>query len=237
VRTDNLRSNAIIISTASAGSDSNSGLSSMDYDEVCSYVERLVGDGSKALARVHNESVAMRKQGVFSIDSSRGRFLELITRIRSPKSILEIGPGIGYSALWLLKGANPTTTLDVIEVNSHVAREFERVMSREGCRNKIRIHEGAALQVLAKMEKNFDCVFIDADKDEYPEYLRHALRLTRRGSIILADNMFWSNIPGGQKRTDQHGVRKYTEMIFKDNRLSSLIVPLGDGLAMSIRVK
>ncbi|MGO9643756.1 MAG: O-methyltransferase [Candidatus Bathyarchaeia archaeon] len=175
----------------------------MDYDEVCSYVEHLVGDGSKALARVHNESVVMRKYGVFSIDPSRGRFLELITRIRSPKSILEIGPGIGYSALWFLRGACPTTTLDVIEVNSHVAREFEKVMTREGCRNKIKIHQGEALQVLPKMEKIFDCIFIDADKNEYPEYLRHALRLTRRGSLILADNMFWSHLPTGQKRTDQ----------------------------------
>src|SRR5208337_1702249 len=101
-------------------------------------------------------------------------FLELITRIRSPKSILEIGSGIGYSALWFLKGASPTTTLDVIEVNSHVAREFGKVMARENCRNKIKIHRGAALQVLANTKKIFDCIFIDADKNEYPDYLRHS---------------------------------------------------------------
>ncbi len=185
----------------------------------------------------YNESAAMKKYDVFSIDPSRGRFLELITRIRSPKSILEIGPGIGYSSLWFLKGASPATTLDVIEVNSHVAREFGRVMAREGYRNKIRIHQGAALQVLAKMEKVFDCIFIDADKNEYPDYLRHSLRLTKRGSVILADNMFWSDIATGQKQTGQRGVRRYTEMIFKDKRLSSLILHLGDGLAISYRIK
>jgi len=210
---------------------------SMDSTEVSSYIERLVGDGGEALARVFNESAAMKKYDVFSIDPSRGRFLELITRIRSPKSILEIGPGIGYSSLWFLKGASPATTLDVIEVNSHVAREFGRVMAREGYRNKIRIHQGAALQVLAKMEKVFDCIFIDADKNEYPDYLRHSLRLTKRGSVILADNMFWSDISTGQKQTGQRGVRRYTEMIFKDKRLSSLILPLGDGLAISYRIK
>ena len=209
----------------------------MDYDEVRSYVESLVGDGSEALARVYNESATMKKYDVFSIDPSRGRFLELITRIRSPKSILEIGPGIGYSALWFLRGASPTTTLDVIEVNSHVARKFEQVMARENHRNKIKIHRGAALQVLAKMGKIFDCIFIDADKNEYPDYLRHSLRLTRRGSVILADNMFWSDIATGQKQMDQQGVRKYTEMIFKDKRLSSLIIPLGDGLAISYRIR
>ena len=212
-------------------------VSSVNYTEISRYVEGLVGDGGEALARVYNESAAMKKYDVFSIDPSRGRFLELITRIRSPKSILEIGPGIGYSSLWFLKGASPTTTLEVIEVNMHVAREFERVMMREGCRNKIKIHHGAALQVLAKMEKIFDCIFIDADKNEYPDYLRHSLRLTQPGSVILADNMFWSHTATGQKQTDQQGVRKYIEMIFKDKRLSSLILPLGDGLAISYRIR
>ncbi len=110
-------------------------------------------------------------------------------------------------------------------------------MARKGCRNKIRIHQGAALRVLAKMEKVFDCIFIDADKNEYPDYLRHSLRLTKRGSVILADNMFWSDIATGQKQTGQRGVRRYTEMIFKDKRLSSLILPLGDGLAISYRIR
>jgi len=211
----------------------------MDYDEVRTYVERLVGDGSKALARVHNESAAMKNHGVFPIDAPTGRFLELITRIRSPKSILEIGPGIGYSSLWFLKGASPTTTLDVIEVNPHIARKFEKIMAREDCRNTIKIHHGAALPVLAKMKRTFDCIFIDANKDEYPDYLRHSLRLTRRGSVILADDIykFWNKIPTGQKQAEQQGVRGYTEMISKDKRLSSLILPLGDGLAISFRIK
>jgi len=209
----------------------------LDYDKICSYVGRLVGDGGKRAVRVYNESAAWRKLGVFSIDPSRGRFLELVARIRSPKSILEIGPGIGYSALWFLRGTSPTATLDVIEVNPDVARKFRKVMTREGCRNKIRIHRGEALQVLGKIDKIFDCIFIDAEKNEYPDYLRHALRLTCPGSVILADNMFWSDIITGQKRTTQHGVRKYTEMIFKDKRLCSLIVPLGDGLAISFRVE
>ena len=79
----------------------------------------------------------------------------------------------------------------------------------------------------------------NSDKDEYPDYLRHSLRLTRRGSVILADDIykFWNKIPTGQKQAEQQGVRGYTEMISKDKRLSSLILPLGDGLAISFRIK
>jgi predicted O-methyltransferase YrrM len=210
----------------------------VDYGEVCGYVERLVGDGGEALARVYNESAAMKKYGVFSVDPPTGHFLELITRIRSPKNILEIGSGIGYSTLWFLKGANPTTTLDVIEINPRVAEKFKKVMAKGNYRNKIKIHQGPALETLAKMHKTFDCIFIDADKNEYPDYLRHSLRLTQRGSIILADDIykFWNDTTTEQKRALQ-GVRGYTEMIFRDKRLSSLILPLGDGLAISFRVK
>ncbi len=188
------------------------------------------------LAGVYRKSAAMKQFGVFSVDPPRGRFLELIARIRSPKKILEIGPGIGYSALWLLGGASPKTTLDVIERDSYVAREFEKVMVNAGYRNRVRIHQGQALEVLAHMKDVFDCIFIDADKDEYPDYLRQSLRLSRRGSVILADNMFWSDLLTGQKR-GVRGIHQYSKMIFQDKRLSSLIVPLGDGLAISLRVK
>jgi predicted O-methyltransferase YrrM len=208
----------------------------MKYDYVCNYVERLVGDGGTTLNQVYRKSAAMKKFGVFSIDPPRGRFLELIARMMSPKKILEIGPGIGYSALWLLKCAGSSATLDAIELNAQVARKLEDVMAKTGYRRRVRIHQGAALEVLSHMKGSFDCVFIDAEKDEYPDYLRQSLRLTRQGSVILADNMFWSDLLTGRER-GVRGVREYTKMIFRNKRLSSLIVPLGDGLAVSFRIK
>jgi len=210
----------------------------LEHDEIRRYVDRLVGNGGEDLARVYNESVELRKYGVFPIDAPCGRFLELLTRIRSPKSILEIGSGIGYSALWLLRGATSTTTLDVIEMNPNIASIFEKVMAKQNCRNEIKVHRGPALQILAKMEKIFDFIFIDADKNEYPDYLRLSLRLTQPGSVIIADDIykFWNEALVGQKRTDGQGVRGYTEMIFEDERLSSLVIPVGDGLAISFRI-
>jgi predicted O-methyltransferase YrrM len=211
----------------------------LEHDEIRSYIERLVGNGGDDLARVYKESVELRKYGVFPIDAPCGRFLELLTRIRSPKSILEIGPGIGYSALWILRGASSTTTLDVIEVDPNTAHIFETVMARQNCRNEIKVHRGPALQVLARMKKIFDFIFIDADKNEYPDYLRHSLRMTQPGSVILADDIykFWNETSVRQKQSDGQGVRGYTEMIFKDKRLSSLVIPVGDGLAISFRIE
>ena len=155
-----------------------------------------------------------------------------------PKKILEIGSGAGYSALWLLKGASKTTSLEVMEINPIVAREFEQVMKKASYWERIRIHSGPALEVLRRLKGYYDCVFIDADKYEYPDYLRHAIRLTRPNSVILADNLLWGgSVLGSYEREGTRRIREYTRMIFEDKRLSSLIIPLGDGIALSYRVK
>jgi predicted O-methyltransferase YrrM len=210
----------------------------MSYDEVSQYVENLVGDGGALFAWTHRKSLELRSQGVVPVDPPRGRFLELVARMMKPKKILEIGSGAGYSALWFLKGASKTTRLEIIEFNPTVAREFDKVMTKAGYRNRVRIHHGPALEVLPRLKRFYDCVFIDADKDEYPDYLSHALRLTRPGSVIIADNMFWGgSVLGDQRREGARRIHEYTRRIFKDKRLVSLIIPLGDGLALSHRVK
>jgi len=110
-------------------------------------------------------------------------------------------------------------------------------MKRAGFGKRYTIHSGPALQVLPRVKKGFDIVFIDADKAEYPSYLKHSMRLTHVGSVILADNLFWGgSVIDGKRREDVNGIREYTDMIFKDKRLRSLVVPLGDGLGLSYRV-
>ena len=213
-------------------------MNSVKYEEVSGYVEDFVGDGGSLLAWAYAKSLELGPEGVVPVDPPRGRFLELTARMARPKRILEIGSGAGYSALWFLKGASQTARLDVVEVNPTVAKEFERVMTRAGYRKRIRIHRGPALEVLPRLKGLYDCVFIDADKDEYPDYLRHALRLTHPGSIIIADNMFWGgSVLGDKQREGARRIHEYTRMIFKEKRLSSILIPLGDGLALSHRIK
>lgn len=209
----------------------------MQYEQITEYIQHLVGKEEAALAQAYRKSIALQRYGVFPIDSSRGRFLELITRMINPKRILEIGPGAGYSGLWFLKGMGTLSKLEVIEQHPYVAAEFEKVMKNAGFGKRIKVHLGSALDVMPHLKGYYDFVFIDADKDEYPDYLRCAMRLTHVGSVIVADNLLWGgSVLSGKRREGITGVREYTRMIFNDKRLRSLIVPLGDGLALSYRV-
>ncbi|WXG46940.1 MAG: O-methyltransferase [Candidatus Atabeyarchaeum deiterrae] len=210
----------------------------MRYEDILEYVQGLVGTGDDILAGTSERSDELRDSGVFQIDQSSGRLLELLARIRSPKRVLEIGSGAGYSALWLMKGMPPDGTLDAIELDPKVAQALGATIERAGLGGRIRIHQGRALDLLSKMKVTYDMVFIDANKDEYPSYLEQALRLTAPGSVILAHNMFMSiGTVNGKRSRRQKGITEYTRRIFNDHRLSSLVVPLGDGMALSYRVR
>ena len=211
----------------------------MQYEDIMNYVGSLVGPGDELQVWVRGRSNELSEYGVVPIDPTRGRFLELIARIKSPRRILEIGSGAGYSALWFMKGMGQKGTLESIEVDPHVASELQEIIKKAGLKRRVKIHQGAALVILRKLKGPYDLVFIDADKTEYPQYLAQAIKLTVPGSIILADNLFWSGstfLPEVRKEAAE-GIVEYTKRIFNDPRLSSLIIPLGDGLGISYRVK
>jgi len=211
----------------------------MQYEDIMNYVGSLVGPGNRLQVSVRSKSNELREYGVVPIDPTTGRFLELIARIKSPRRILEIGSGAGYSALWFMKGMGRKGALETIEGDPHVASELREVIRKGGLKRRIKIHQGAALAILRKLKGPYDLVFIDADKEEYPRYLAQAMKLTASGSMILADNLFWSGatfLPE-MRNEGAEGIIEYTKRIFNDSRLSSLLIPLGDGLGVSYRVK
>jgi predicted O-methyltransferase YrrM len=209
------------------------------YEDVSNYVESLVGEGDELQAWVRRRSDELRDHGVFPIDPTRGHFLELLARLRSPRRVLEVGSGAGYSALWFLKGMGEKGSLEAIEIDPEVAKELEAVLGKAGLRRRVKIHTGSAISTLRRLRGPYDIIFIDADKDEYPQYLDFAMKLTKPGAVVLADNMLWSGATflRGMQREGAKGIIEYTRRIFGDQRLSSLVVPLGDGLAVSFRVK
>lgn len=211
----------------------------MQYEDVARYVTKLVGEGDELQAWTHEKSLRLSSHGVFPVDPTRGRFLELLARIAAPERVLEVGSGAGYSALWFMKGVGMKGRLDAIEVDADVVKELRSVLSKAGLRERTTIHHGAALDILRKLDGKYGLIFIDAEKDEYPAYLDEAFRLTAARSIIVADNMLWSGavLEGGKRRRGVRGIIEYTKRIFADSRLCSIIVPLGDGLAVSYRMK
>ena len=174
--------------------------------------------------------------GMPPVSADSGAFLRLAAGWVGAQAAVEIGSGAGYSGVWIVRGLAPKGVLTTIEVDPDHQRLAKNTYEEAGFANQVRSILGRALDVLPRLtDGGYDLAFLDAVKSEYPEYLEHALRLVRPGGVVLADNVLWSGRVADPKVTDAdtEGLRKYARRIAGDRRLDSVILTIGDGLAVS----
>jgi len=167
--------------------------------------------------------------------------LEVIKEIlleRTPKKILEIGSGTGYSSICFANILSSEVKIDTIELDEFRAKEAIKNISKVGLEAKIHVLIGDAVELLADINGKYDIIFIDAAKSKYPIFLTHALRLTDKGSIIIADNVLYKGYVLGdynkhKQRTAVNHLREYLKNIEENPSLDTEILDVGDGLAIS----
>lgn len=171
----------------------------------------------------------------------QGKLLELIVKMLRPQSILEIGTFTGYSALCMAAGLEEGATIDTCEVDDELQPLAQSFFDRSQHGHKINLHVGSALEIAPQLGKQFDMVFIDGDKREYPDYYRMLMDgdLVHSGSILLADNILWyGKVVQPVVHNDRHteALIEFNRMVVEDDRVESVILPLRDGINI-IRVK
>ena len=177
----------------------------------------------------------IRRQDQPAVGRLTGSVLRVLVAASRAERVLEVGTNVGYSGLWLAGGLGPAGTLDTIEIKPDIARRAEAAFAEAGLGPRARVHVGAALDVLPRLEGPFDVVFLDAVKSEYVRYLDLVLPMLRPGGVVAADNAFWLGRAWGKSRDeDSVGIRAYAQRVFEDPRLASSLVPVEDGLAVSV---
>ena len=166
----------------------------------------------------------------------QGRVLSMLSKIISPKYVLEIGTFTGYSALCLNEGILKGGELHTIDINEELTDLQRHFFDKSGCGNRIIQHTGDALKIIPRLDLVFDLVFIDAEKREYPNYLEAVLEKTKSGSIILSDNVLWSgkvieSLDPKDKVTKI--LLDYNKKLKEDPRLETVLLPIRDGLTLS----
>lgn len=169
-------------------------------------------------------------------------FLKVLLQIHRPMSILEAGTAVGFSAL-LMNAYAPEgchiTTIENYEKRIPIARENFR---RAGKEEAITLVEGDALEVMKGLEGPFDFIFMDAAKGQYIHYMPEAIRLLRKGGLLVSDNVLQDGdilesrfAVERRNRTIHSRMREYLYELKHDERLLTSIVPLGDGIALSVK--
>jgi predicted O-methyltransferase YrrM len=148
----------------------------------------MIGDDPALSAALAASDAAGLPQ--IAVSAQQGKFLSLLTRVANAHNILEIGTLGGFSTIWLARGAGPEGRVVTLEYEPRHADVARANLERAGVGDRVQIIVGAALETLPTITSDpFDLVFIDADKENYVEYLQWAIRLTRTGSVIVLDNV------------------------------------------------
>ncbi|MDQ3492099.1 MAG: O-methyltransferase [Chloroflexota bacterium] len=181
------------------------------------------------------------------VAANQGKLLHLLARLQGARTILEIGTLGGYSTIWLARAVPLDGRLVTLELESRHAKVARANIARAGLAERVEVRVGPASESLARLAEQgvepFDFVFIDADKEGYPAYLGWALKLTRPGSLIVADNVVRGGALIDPASSDPrvHAVRRFIELVAAEPRLDATVVQtVGskgyDGLAFALVV-
>ena len=156
----------------------------------------------------------------------QGRLLELLARAVRARSILELGTLGGYSTIWLARGLAPGGRVTTLEAEPGYAEVARANIARAGLADIVDLRVGPALASLPLLEGPFDLIFIDADKRSNPQYLEEALRLSRPGTLIVADNVVRDGTVLDEASTDPtvQGVRRFLEMLAAEPRVDATAI-------------
>lgn len=209
-------------------------------------IDKYIEDKSSAQAEVLTELVRQTHLRVTQprmlSGAVQGQLLGMLTSIVKPNRVLEIGTFTGYSTISMALALSDVSTIDTIEIDDELEAIASEFFVKSGCRDKIRQHFGAALEVMQTLDYRYDMVFMDADKREYTAYYSMLFErsMVGSGSLILADNTLWSGkvLDEITDRRDGQtiGIKEFNDFVRDDQRVEKVLLPLRDGLTI-IRVK
>ena len=210
-------------------------------ERIITFINSMDTENSEILETIEQEALAA---DVPIIRREMQSFLEVLLLMKKPMRVLEVGTAVGFSALLMsdyLPEGGHITTIENYEKRIPIARENFR---RAGKEDKITLIEGDATEVLAEMEGTFDFIFMDAAKGQYIHYLPNVLRLLSDGGCLVSDNVMQDGdiiesrfAVERRNRTIHARMREYLYELKHNERLLTSIVPVGDGAAVSVKIR
>lgn len=175
-------------------------------------------------------AAAKAKLPAIQVSSMQGKMLHLMALMTGARKILEIGTLGGYSTIWMARALPEGGRIVTLEADPKHAEVARKNFARAGVESKVELRLGKALDTLPQIAADgigpFDMFFIDANKSNMPEYFEWSLKLARKGSVIIADNVVREGavLDAKSKDADIQGVRRFLEMVGKEKRVSGTVL-------------
>lgn len=193
-------------------------------------------------ALLHEMEEYAAEHSVPIVEPETARFLSVVCRAVKPKKILEVGAAIGYSAILMAKAAE--CEISTLEYDADMARIARENIEKAGYSDKIKVIEADAKDYLSYIDEDeiFDIIFLDGPKAHYIYMLDECVRLLKKGGIIVTDNVLYKGMTADdnhvvrRKITIVKRLRRYVNMLMENKELETAILPLGDGVTVSVKI-
>ena len=213
----------------------------MDFidEKLNDYCENHTSQESELLYRITRETNLEVLLPRMLSGHLQGRFLSFLSKMKQPKTILEVGTYTGYSALCLAEGLTEDGKLITLDRNEELLPRVKRYFAESSFSNRLEMRVGDASKIIPELEETFDLVFLDADKKNYCLYLEQILPKMSSGALLIADNVLWSGKVVEEieeKDRDTPELLKFNKMVQDEPQLENVLLPVRDGLMLARKV-
>lgn len=204
-------------------------------DRVEDYLYSLLPSRDEVLSEMEAEAA---RRDIPIVGPAVGRILFQLARMIGAKMVFEMGSAIGYSTIWWAGALGRGGRVIYTDGNRKNADEARRYFKRAGVDDRIEIQVGDALELLSEQKQEFDIIFTDVDKEDYPRAFRLAIPRLRKGGLLVADNVLWSGKVADPKIADTStkAIRELNRLAYSSPDLFTTILPIRDGLAVVMKI-
>ena len=200
------------------------------------YIKKHSNKESDLLKELSRETKLKTLNSRMLCGSYQGRILSMISKLTKPKYILEIGTYTGYSSLCLAEGMKNDGELHTIDKNEELYDFQRKYFNKSHYKDKIFQHLGNALELIESINKKFDLIFLDADKENYTKYLELLVNKLNTNGILVTDNVLWSGkvtMPISDEDLSTQEIDKFNKLLNQRSDMETIIFPIRDGISVS----
>jgi len=204
------------------------------HGPVDDYLYALLPPRDEVLAEIEAEAT---RRKIPIVGPAVARFFQQLVLMTGAKTVFEMGSAVGYSTIWWARAVGDGGRVHYTDSDSKNAEQARRYFQRAGVADRIKIHIGDAIELLSEQKEEFDIVFNDIDKEEYPRVLRLVPPRLRKGGLFVTDNVLWSGRVAQPSPTEAStkAILEFNRQLYKSPEFYTTILPIRDGVAVAVK--
>ena len=181
-----------------------------------------------------------KKNSVPILSRDSAKLMEILIQMKRPKRVLELGTAIAYTTIRIARNLKKEAVIHTIEFSKDNAKLAEENIKKSGVEEKIKLFFGDAKEVMPTLEKKYDFIYLDADKEDYLDLFELAMKLLKKKGVIFVDNLLWHGYAASEEipekyKTSTKFIREFNKIFMDHPGLKTTIIPVGDGIGLGVR--